>query len=50
MVDRGYTVCDPVASAFVVLDLVPVVVFEIEFNGEIHAFEKDKVSNVVTNL
>ena len=50
MVDGVYTMCDPVASTFVILDLIPVVVFEVEFNGKIHAFEKDEVSNVVTNL
>ena len=50
MVNRGYAVCHPIASPFVVLDLIPVMVFEIEFDGEIRAFEKDKVSNVVTNF
>ena len=33
---------NPVASPFVVLDLVPIVMFEVELNGEICAFEKDK--------
>ena len=50
MVERGYAVRHPIASPFVVLDLIPVMVFEIEFDRKIHAFEKDKVSNVVANL
>ena len=39
---------NPVAGSFVVLDLVPVVVFEVEFDGKIRAFKKDKVSDVVS--
>ena len=50
MINRGDAVCHPVASPFVVLDLIPIVVFEIELDGKIHTFKKDKVSNVVTNL
>ena len=50
MIDRGYVVCYPVTSPFVILDLIPVVVFEIEFNRKIHAFEKDEVSNIVADL
>ena len=41
---------NPVASSLVVLDLVPVVVFEVEFDGKICAFKKDEVPNIVTNL
>ena len=41
---------NPIAGSLVVFDLVPVMVFEVEFNGKIRAFEKDEVSNVVTDL
>ena len=50
MIDRGYTMGNPVTSSLVVLDLIPVVVFEVEFDGEIRAFEKDEVSDVVTDF
>ena len=50
MINRGYAVCHPIASPLVILDLIPVMVFEIEFNGKICTFEKDKVSDVVANL
>ena len=41
---------NPIASSLVVFDLVPVVVFEVEFNGKIRAFEKGEVSDIVTDL
>ena len=41
---------NPVASPFVVLDLIPVVVFEVKFDRKIRDFEKDKVSDIVTDL
>ena len=41
---------NPIASSLVVLDLVPVVMLEVEFDGKIRAFEKDKVSDVVTDF
>ena len=41
---------DPIAGSLVVLDLIPVMVFEIEFDGKIRAFEENEVSDVVTNL
>ena len=47
MVERGYTVCHPVASPLVILDLIPVMMFEIEFDWKIRAFEEDEVSDVV---
>ena len=50
MIDRGYAVGHPRTGPFVVLDLIPVVVFKVEFDGKIRAFEKDEVSDVVTNL
>ena len=50
MIERGYVMCDPIASPLVILDLIPVVIFKVEFNGEIRAFERDKVSNVVANF
>ena len=50
MIDRGYVVCYPVASPFVVLDLIPVVVFEIELNRKTCAFKKDEVPNVITDF
>ena len=48
MVERSYVVCDPIAHPFVILDLVPVVMFEIEFDWEIRAFKEDEVSDVVS--
>ena len=39
---------DPIAGPLVVLDLIPVVIFEIEFDREIRAFEEDEVSDVVS--
>ena len=39
---------NPIAHPFVVLDLIPVVVFKIEFNWEIRAFKEDEVSDVVS--
>ena len=50
MINRGYTMGNPVTSSLVVLDLIPIVIFEIEFDGEIRAFKKDEVSDVVTDL
>ena len=50
MVDRGYMMGNPIASPLVVLDLIPVVIFKVEFDGKIRAFEKDEVSDVITNL
>ena len=50
MVDRGYSMGDPIASSFVVLDLIPVVIFEVEFDREICTFEKDKISDVITDF
>ena len=50
MIDGGDVMGDPIASPLVVLDLVPVMVFEVEFDGKIRAFEKDKISNVVTDF
>ena len=50
MVDGCYTMGNPVTGSFVVLDLVPIMVFEVEFDGKIRAFEKDKVSNVVSHF
>ena len=50
MVDGGYTMGDPVTSPLVVLDLIPVVVFKIEFDGEICTFKKDEVPNVITDF
>ena len=50
MIDGCYTMGNPIARSLVVLDLVPVVVFEVEFDGKIHAFEKDEVSDVVADL
>ena len=41
---------NPVARSFVVLDLIPVVVFEVEFDRKIRAFEKDEVSDIVADL
>ena len=41
---------NPIASSLIVLDLVPVVMFEVEFDGKICAFEEDKVSNVITDF
>ena len=41
---------NPIAGSLVVFDLIPVMVFEIEFDGKIRAFEKDEVSDVVANL
>ena len=48
MIDGCDTMGNPVTGSFVVFDLVPVMVFEIELNGKIRAFEKDEVSNVVS--
>ena len=48
MIDGGYPMGNPIASSFVVLDLIPVVMFEIEFDWEIRAFKEDKVSDVVS--
>ena len=50
MVDRCYTMGDPIAGSLVVFDLVPVMVFKIEFDGKIRTLEKDEVSDVVANL
>ena len=41
---------DPIAGSLVVFDLVPIMVFEVEFDGKVRAFEKDEVSDVVTDL
>ena len=41
---------NPVTSSLVVLDLIPIVMFKVEFDGEIRAFEKDEISDVVTDL
>ena len=41
---------NPIAGSFVIFDLVPVMVFEVEFNRKIRAFEKDEVSDIITNL
>ena len=48
MIDGGYPMGNPIASSFVVLDLIPVVMFKIEFDWEIRAFKEDEVSNVVS--
>ena len=48
MIDRGYSMGDPIARPFVVLDLIPVVVFKIEFDWEIRAFKENEVPNVVS--
>ena len=32
MINGGYAVGDPIASPLVILDLIPVVVFEVEFD------------------
>ena len=48
MVNGCYTMGNPVTGSFVVLDLVPVMVLEVEFDGKIRAFEKDEVSDVVS--
>ena len=48
MVDRCDTMGNPVTGSFVVFDLVPVMVFEVEFDGKIRAFKKDEVSDVVS--
>ena len=50
MIDGSYPRCDPTTGSLVVLDLIPVMMFVIEFNGEICTFEKDKVPNVVANF
>ena len=50
MVYRCYTMCDPIAGPFVILDLKPVMVFKIELDGKVRAFKEDKVPNVVANL
>ena len=50
MVDRGNLRCDPIAGAFVVFDLVPVMVFEVKLNGKTHAFKKYEVSDVITDF
>ena len=42
--------CNPIAGSLVVFDLIPVMVFKVEFNGKIRAFEKDEVSDVVTDF
>ena len=39
---------NPIARPFVVLDLIPVVVFKIELNWEIRAFKENEVSDVVS--
>ena len=50
MIDRGYPMGNPIARSFVILDLIPVVIFKIEFDWEIRAFEENEVSNVVSYL
>ena len=47
MVDWCYTMCDPIAGPFVILDLIPVVIFKIEFDWEIRAFEENEVSDEI---
>ena len=50
MINRGYVMGYPRTGPLVVLDLILVVVFEIEFDGKVCTFKKDEVSNVITNL
>ena len=48
MIDGCDMMGHPVTGSFVVFDLVPVMVFEVELNGKIRAFEKDEVSDIVS--
>ena len=41
---------NPIASSLVVLDLVPIVVLKVEFNGKIRAFKEDEVSDIISYL
>ena len=50
MVYGGNPQCDPRTCPLVVLDLVPVMMFKIKLDREIHTFEKDEVPNVVANF
>ena len=50
VVNGSYSKCNPITGSLVILDLIPVVVFEVKFDGKVCAFEKDKVSNVVSNF